>query len=710
MTSTPLFADAWQCYVAAGWSGVLVLPPARKEYPPTGYTGAEGQWPTRQRLERWANETPDGNIALRMPRDVIGIDIDAYKDDTVRARLEAVTGTLPPTWCSTSRVDGSGIRLYRVPVPPVGTVWVNSPVPGVEIIQHHHRYAVVAPSLHPEGRRYRWVDESSGEVCDDPPQIDDLTELPWQAVRALTVQREPERRRDATGFEITKGAMSATVERRLRNAVDNTRGDAGSRHDAACRDVLALLRYAERGEPGVESAIAQLRDAFVRNVGPDRAPGKAEREFDDIVRGGLRRVESTEGRIPTKAERDAEASGEWFKVLPPPQDATTGATGAADGPRVDHLAPLNLLDWRTFWTQQSVGADWLVEPLIARGRSHAFYAGAKSGKSLLMLAACAAIATGRPFLNNPARPPQHILYLDYEMTEEDVRERLEGFGYGPDDDLSHFHYALLPAVAPLDSEMGAAVVITAAETFSAVHVVIDTMSRAVAGDENEAQTVRDFYRYTGLQLKARGIGYHRLDHSGKDPTKGQRGTSAKNDDVDVVQQLIPRDKGAVTVKATHRRMSWVPEVVDISVEDSDGVLVYSTKPTVHPTGTFHIVEWLDAHDVPVELGRPAVRAMLKEAGFAARNDALTAALKVRRDRVSTLGQLLGQRQMSHPGSGVGTVGTETQNSRSEHWDSVGDSAGQHPAAMGAVSVSIDTDSPRPTPARPILGPEFDGIL
>jgi Fe2+ transport system protein FeoA len=45
---------------------------------------------------------------------------------------------------------------------------------------------------------------------------------------------------------------------------------------------------------------------------------------------------------------------------------------------------------------------------------------------------------------------------------DDLRERLEGFGYGPDDDLSLLHYALLPTIDPLDTELGAAYVVDAA--------------------------------------------------------------------------------------------------------------------------------------------------------------------------------------------------------------------------------------------------------
>lgn len=321
MTAAALFADHHQAYTDAGWSGVLLLPPGAKHAPPAGYTGAGGAWPTRADIDGWARRQPDGNIALRMPRDVIGIDIDLYRHADARTVLEEATGSLPPTWCSTSRVDGSGIRFYRVPCPSAVTVWASAPVPGVEIIQHHHRYAVVWPSLHPEGRPYLWVDEASGEIAERPPEIDELTELPWQAIAALTQPRDTGTPRTPVAFDMAAGDMSVTVERRLLGAVAATRGDRGSRHDAACRDVCALLRLAERGEPGVPRALDTLRDAFVAAVAPDRPrPGAAETEFDAIVTGARQLIAATVGRIPTRTERDMEWQRLRAVTLGPPAD------------------------------------------------------------------------------------------------------------------------------------------------------------------------------------------------------------------------------------------------------------------------------------------------------------------------------------------------------------------------------------------------------
>ena len=89
----------------------------------------------------------------------------------------------------------------------------------------------------------------------------------------------------------------------------------------------------------------------------------------------------------------------------------------------------------------------LVEDVLARGRGHALYATRKAGKSLFLLAQVAA--------SRHRRRPRHAVYLDYRMTEDDLYERLEAMGYGPDTDLSRLRYALLPSLPPLDTREGA---------------------------------------------------------------------------------------------------------------------------------------------------------------------------------------------------------------------------------------------------------------
>jgi hypothetical protein len=150
-------------------------------------------------------------------------------------------------------------------------------------------------------------------------------------------------------------------------------------------------------------------------------------------------------------------------------------------------------------------------------------------------------------------------------------ERLDTLGYTREDDLSHLHYALIPSLPPLNTYEGAAEVMKLVELTGSQVVVIDTTGRAVEGEENSADTYREFARTTGLSLKAAGVALLRTDHAGKDKgkTQGQRGSSAKNDDVDIVYHL-QRDGHTIKLTRLFSRIGWAPtevELVEEQLED-----------------------------------------------------------------------------------------------------------------------------------------------
>jgi hypothetical protein len=310
-----------------------------------------------------------------------------------------------------------------------------------------------------------------------------------------------------------------------------------------------------------------------------------------------------------------------------------GATLAAPA----FLDNAHLVDWASFWQQEHTDEDWVAWPLAPRGRTISFYAPAKAGKSTIVLSVVAAAATGRSILGirDPAEPIR-VLYLDYEMNQADLYERLSELGYGAEDDLSRLHYALLPSLQPLDTPEGAEEALELAIHLGVELVVIDTFGRAVQGGENEADTVRDFYRLTAQRLKQGGISVLRTDHSGKDLDKGQRGSSAKNDDVDVVWRLARTETG-VRITRTHSRVTWVPDELEITrIDHRDGRVTYEIleEEPSYPEGTRDVVARLDALDVPVDASANQSSKALIKAGQGARRQLVVAAqaFRKRRDR------------------------------------------------------------------------------
>jgi putative DNA primase/helicase len=209
------YARAAEVYRAAGWQGVL--PVVGKNTPPGGFTGRQGAWPDDDQVRRWIAERGADNVGLRLPADVIGIDVDAHSGRPGLATLEwfeQTYGPLPATWTSTSRADGSRIALFRV---PPGISWVSDlgRDSAVEIIRHSHRYAVVWPSVHPDTHgTYRWH-TPDGVTVERPPHRDELSQLPAEWITALS--RGTERPGAPPGLG---GASEPSHEREDRDALD----------------------------------------------------------------------------------------------------------------------------------------------------------------------------------------------------------------------------------------------------------------------------------------------------------------------------------------------------------------------------------------------------------------------------------------------------------------------------------------------------------
>lgn len=287
------YGAAAPTYWEQGWRSVLPLPRGKKTPPPTGYTGDGAAVPSYADITAWGEDHPTRNIALVMPDGVIGIDVDAYGSkrggDTLAA-AEAAWGTLPSTVRSTSRDDGrSGIRFFLVQ--PSTRLQGQLTMDGrsdVEIVQRHHRYSLAYPSVHPNGAQYRWLDDNDNEV--GIPSVDDLPMLPDRWVKELTAASVPSTAGVTVDVaealrELPDGDMDSVVAARLDQAMTDLRSGSGSRHDTATRHVLALLRFAEQGYPGVRSALTALCSAFVEAVTADgsRPKSSAVGEFKRML-------------------------------------------------------------------------------------------------------------------------------------------------------------------------------------------------------------------------------------------------------------------------------------------------------------------------------------------------------------------------------------------------------------------------------------------
>jgi len=281
--------------------------------------------PDKQKVMKWHKDyQANGNIALRMPDTVIGIDVDAYGEKVGRASFDellADLGPLPDTWTLTARSDGvSGIRFFRV---PGGLHWSGQPIADIQIIQNHHRYAVAYPSVHPDTKKiYLWYPPGTSlngtpegiTVDNEIPLLSDLAKMPAPWVEGLSggkIWSALPSDVSATRTDILRwvkerpaGEMCRLMRKQAQAAVDEMSGGA---HDALNSRVYSVVSLASEGHSGIVKAIRLMRDSFYEEV---KAPGRKGRRSDRQAILEFNRVRDGAVRIMMASVADGESVAE----------------------------------------------------------------------------------------------------------------------------------------------------------------------------------------------------------------------------------------------------------------------------------------------------------------------------------------------------------------------------------------------------------------
>jgi len=287
---------------------------------------------------------------------------------------------------------------------------------------------------------------------------------------------------------------------------------------------------------------------------------------------------------------------------------------SVNGDDIDHRIPR--LDWAEL-RNKDFNYDWLVENWWPEASQMHVFASAKTGKSLLSLWIAANLAIGRdPFSWEPTKR-QHIVYIDYEMTDKDLADRLNDMGFDFGELAGWLHYILCPPIAPMDTPSGGRELIELVKAYEAKVVIIDTLSRVIKGEENSNDTYRNFYNHTGQYLRTEGIALLRLDHAGHNPAKS-RGASSKADDVDLVYSLERRsnsdDSPGYRLNRTHARVGNVSESIELVMND-EPLTIKSTAMRTYPAAVLTKLRQLTEANVPLDASRRDAIGLLKAAGF-----------------------------------------------------------------------------------------------
>lgn len=276
----------------------------------------------------------------------------------------------------------------------------------------------------------------------------------------------------------------------------------------------------------------QVAQAWIRDdvVGGDPNWPFTERDFDRWWKG---------------------AHAKFAPSEPRETGAPLGFVGAPSEPREAEGPRPTFLDWHALASTPQEDIDWLVPGIIAPKRGHVLYAPTGIGKSLITLEWCVGMV----------RRGLTVLYVDHENDPRgDVWDRLCDMDVGPHE-LAGLRYLSFPEMSPLDTPAGGAELLAIAQEVAPDITVVDTATRTVKGEENSNDTWTAWDRYTGVQLRKLGIAFLRIDHSGKNIERGQRGGSNKSTDADLVWQLAEVKKDEEYALTNEKARIKVPEKV-----------------------------------------------------------------------------------------------------------------------------------------------------
>ncbi len=141
-------------YLARGWSVIPVREKAKR--PAIAWKAYQSKCVTEKTLRGWFRRSPDFNVAIVTGAlsGLVVLDVDPRHDgDKGLRKLERQHGSLPRTLES---VTGGGGRHYYFSHPG-GEVRNRTGIePGIDL-RGDGGCIVAPPSIHPSGKRYRWV-------------------------------------------------------------------------------------------------------------------------------------------------------------------------------------------------------------------------------------------------------------------------------------------------------------------------------------------------------------------------------------------------------------------------------------------------------------------------------------------------------------------------------------------------------------------------
>lgn len=502
MSSILAWAKWWQSLGVA----VYPLPPLRKK-PSVGGLGIRSATTDLAQIESWWTAQPDANIGIvgdsnATSRFLLRVDIDPK-----RAGDKAWRGLVYEHGCPdtlTIKTPSGGFHYYFITQQAYGNGTGSLP-DGIDIRGHLSGYTVGAPSatmyVPGESVAGRYELEKNVGMADAPQWLLDML--------------SDQKRHDEPVEVIT--AIDDVTFNELRDALSSP----GMLKDWArwSDNGLALRSLGNVGyRLWTEYSAAQLA-LFPDQVGTDTAETWWKRHPASGVKSDYRSIFSRAQGLGWKNPRSVDPSTLGFGQSPLPAQATT-------------VAPVVTATTRKFQVlneaQFTDGPDpeWRVEGLIPEVGLAMIYGPSGVGKSFFVLDLLAHISDGRDYGATRRKVKQGRTVYVMAEGAGGMRQRVRAYRHKYP--ANHNNFNIIAAspnlMTPADvSEICQAIM----EAGGAEVIVFDTLHASMAGaDENSAKDMSILLtnaRTISACLKATVIFIH---HSGKDETKGARGSSS----------------------------------------------------------------------------------------------------------------------------------------------------------------------------------------
>ena len=569
----------------------------------------------------------DGNIGVKLGEwddpyamfasYIFALDVDVKNGDGLAdlETLQEAHGPLPATWTATTPSGGKHL-LFRTSTPVRNQQGAGNRLsPNIDI-RGEGGFIVSAPSTI-DGEPYRWEQSPwETEIADAPDWLIDLLTAepeqpapkPTPSVPSLHSDSPADRLRAKWNWETELAADGWTHSHSQSNgdqmwARPGKSGREG--HSAVLHPdgvfvvwTTSVEELNTAGRPTVDGSARTLSPydyyVAVRHLGDDRKACAAINENDWAI-----------ARASTPAS--------------PPNDEPTG--------RSPHEL---LIDWSTINDRP----DALIDGLIFPGRWTAIYSEPKQGKSTLLLGLSLAAARGHDPITNTNREPVGVLYCDGEMGRFDLAERLDDFGYMPEElhsELPGWHAT--DTTLKLGKDETASRFLALVDELNIGLVVLDGLNGFLEGEENSSGPVLELFEATIQPLKQRNVAVISGDNSGKDRSKGSRGSSTKSDKPDGVLLLSRLDTNGLKLTKQLARTSAYPPKTEIKVlnlDNSDPTTIAPSTAKGYLAGTRELADDIDALDNSDELkSHRAIKKALRAKDIHFSNDVFTDAMRYR---------------------------------------------------------------------------------